>query len=171
MWKLPTAIIVLVATFAGAFAQERPPEAAEKNPGNPVFEGWYADPEGVIFGERYWIYPTYSAPYDEQTFFDAFSSRDLVNWTKHPRILTKDEIKWARRAMWAPSVIEKGGKYYLFFGANDIQNDKQLGGIGVAVADSPKGPFKDHLGKPLVDKFHNGAQPIDQFVFKDKDGT
>jgi beta-xylosidase len=58
----------------------------------------------------------------------------------------------------------------LFFGANDIQNDKEEGGIGVAVSDKPGGPFKDLLGKPLIDKFHNGAQPIDQFVFQDKDG-
>jgi len=101
---------------------------------------------------------------------DAFSSPDLVNWTKHSGILDTASVKWARRAMWAPSVIEKGGKYYLFFGANDIQSDSETGGIGVAVADRPEGPFKDHLGKPLIGKFHNGAQPIDQFVFKDKDG-
>ena len=164
MWKLPTGVVVVVAMVACALA-------AEKKAGNPVIEGWYADPEGVIFGDRYWIYPTYSAPYDEQTFFDAFSSADLVNWTKHARILSKDEVKWARRAMWAPAAVEKGGKYYLFFGANDIQNDRQLGGIGVAVADRPEGPFKDHLGKPLIDRFHNEAQPIDQFVFRDKDGT
>ncbi len=138
--------------------------------GNPVFPGWYADPEVAVFGKEYWIYPTYSAPYDQQTFFDAFSSPDLVNWTKHSRILTTNEIKWARRAMWAPSVVEKDGRYFFFFGANDIQNDRQLGGIGVAVADKPSGPFKDYLGKPLIDKFHNGAQPIDQFVFKDRDG-
>ena len=74
--------------------------------------------------------------------------------------------------MWAPSIVEKDGWYYLFFGANDIQNDQQVGGIGVArVAARPTGPFKDYLGKPLIDKFHNGAQPIDQFVFKDCDGT
>jgi beta-xylosidase len=47
---------------------------------------------------------------------------------------------------------------------------KAYGGIGVAVADKPEGPFKDYLGKPLIDKFYNGAQPIDQFVFKDTDG-
>ena len=69
--------------------------------------------------------------------------------------------------MWAPSIVEKDGWYYLFFGANDIQNDQQVGGIGVARARPPGGPFEDHLGKPLIDKFHNGAQPIDQFVFKD----
>ena len=72
--------------------------------------------------------------------------------------------------MWAPAIVEKQGKYYLFFGANDIQSDSAKGGIGVAVADAPGGPFKDYLGKPLVDKFYHGAQPIDQFVFHDKDG-
>lgn len=149
--------------------------AASVRAANPVIPGWYADPEGVIFRdrdgrERYWIYPTYSAPYDEQTFFDAFSSTDLVTWTKHPRILSKDEVGWARRAMWAPAIVEKGGRYYLFFGANDIQSDAEQGGIGVAVADRPEGPFKDWLGRPLVDRFHHGAQPIDQFVFQDRDG-
>ena len=144
---------------------------AQKNKaGNPVFPGWYADPEGIIFSDQYWIYPTYSAPYDKQVFLDAFSSPDLVTWTKHSRVLDTASIKWAKRAMWAPSVIEKKGKYYLFFGANDIQSDKEIGGIGVAVADTPEGPFKDHLGKPLIDKFHNGAQPIDQFIFKDANG-
>jgi beta-xylosidase len=160
--------------LAAAFAFVAAPLEAEeekKMSGNPVFEGWYADPEGVIFGDTYWIYPTYSAPYDKQVFFDCFSSKDLVTWQKHSRILSTDDVKWARRAMWAPSVIEKDGKYYFFFGANDIQNDEAIGGIGVAVADKPSGPFKDYLGKPLIGKFHNGAQPIDQFAFKDADGT
>lgn len=142
---------------------------AQSKTGNPVFPGWYADPEGIIFNNRYWIYPTYSAPYEKQVFFDAFSSPDLVTWTKHPAILDSARVKWAKRAMWAPAVIEKGGKYFLFFGTNDIQSDQEYGGIGVAVADHPDGPFTDYLKKPLVDKFYNGAQPIDQFVFKDKD--
>lgn len=138
--------------------------------GNPVFPGWYADPEAIIFNKTYWIYPTYSAPYNKQVFLDAFSSPDLVKWTKHERILDTASVKWARRAMWAPAIIEKNNRYFLFFGANDIQSDNEKGGIGVAVADRPSGPFKDHLGKPLIDKFHNGAQPIDQFAFKDADG-
>jgi beta-xylosidase len=79
--------------------------------------------------------------------------------------------------MWAPSVVENGGKYYFFFGANDIQlrgewsQDRVKGGIGVAVADKPEGPFKDLLGKPLIDHVYNGAQPIDQQVWRDADGT
>jgi len=117
--------------------------------------------------DEYWIFPTYSAPYDKQVHFDAFSSPDLVNWTKHERIIDTTVIKWAHSAVWAPSIIKKEDQYFLFFGANDIQSNEEYGGIGVAVSDSPKGPYKDHLGKPLVDKFHNGAQPIDQFVFQD----
>ena len=73
--------------------------------GNPVFPGWYADPEGIILKKNYWIYPTYSAKYDQQVFFDAFSSPDLVHWTKHNHILDTASIKWAKRAIWAPSVI------------------------------------------------------------------
>ncbi len=145
--------------------------AQEQKPGNPIFEGWYADPEGIIFGNQYWVFPTYSAPYDQQLHFDAFSSPDLKKWTKHEKILDTGDIKWAKRAMWAPSIIEKDRKFYLFFAANDIQNDQQAGGIGVAVASKPQGPYKDYLGKPLIDKFYHGAQPIDGFVFRDDDGS
>jgi beta-xylosidase len=74
--------------------------------------------------------------------------------------------------MWAPSIIKKDDWYYLFFGANDIQNDSTVGGIGVARARTPAGPFEDFLHRPLIDRFHNGAQPIDQMVFRDpKDGA
>jgi beta-xylosidase len=143
------------------------PVNAQPTSSNPVFPGWYADPEGIIFNNTYWIYPTYSAPYDKQVFMDAFSSRDLVRWTKHSRVLDTANVKWVKRALWAPSIIQKENRFFLFFGGNDIQSDNEYGGIGVAVADKPEGPFKDHLGKPLIDKFHNGAQPIDQFVFHD----
>jgi beta-xylosidase len=137
--------------------------------GNPILKGWYADPEVTVFGNRYWIFPTYSAPYDQQLHFDAFSSPDLIQWTKHEQILNNKQVAWARRAMWAPAAVERNGKYFLFFGANDV-HEGEIGGIGVAVADKPEGPYKDLLGKPLVNPIVNGAQPIDQFVFKDTDG-
>ncbi|WP_373986745.1 glycoside hydrolase family 43 protein [Duganella sp. BuS-21] len=165
--------------------------------GNPIVPGWYADPEIRIFDGRYWIYPTYSAddgavaqsgkftsaqermrarqdliwaPFLKQSFMDAFSSTDLVQWTKHPRVLDVENVSWAAYAVWAPSAVQHDGKYYLFFGANDIKTNDQLGGIGVAVSARPEGPFKDALGKPLIGAIHNGAQPIDQMVFKDDDG-
>ena len=168
------AALLILTQCSGCATSPRAAESPQRS-GNPIWGGWYADPEAVVFdaaphGHRYWIYPTTSAPYDDQLRFDAFSSPDLATWTRHESVLTSEAIGWARRAMWAPSVIEKDGRYYFFFGANDIQSDTEHGGIGVAVADSPAGPFKDHLGKPLVDRFHNGAQPIDQFVFRDHDG-
>ena len=142
----------------------------EQRAGNPIFAGDYADPEGVIFGDTYWIYPTFSAAFDDQLHFDCFSSKDLITWTKHERIIDNSRISWLRRALWAPAAVEKDGKYYLFFGANDV-HEGEIGGIGVAVADNPAGPFEDLLGKPLIGEIVNGAQPIDQYVFKDKDGT
>ena len=168
--KLTFFLFCTIGLFATALGQADKKVTSKNTSGNPLFEGWYADPEGTIFGKQYWIYPTYSAPYNQQVFMDAFSSKDLVTWTKHARIVDTNSIKWAKYAMWAPAVIKKGKQYFLFFAANDIQNEKQQGGIGVAVADKPEGPFKDYLGKPLLDKIVNGAQPIDQFVFKDKDG-
>lgn len=135
---------------------------------NPVIPGWYADPEGIVYNNEYWIFPTYSARYEDQIFFDAFSSKDLATWKKHERIIDTAAVKWANKAMWAPSVIQKDDKYYLFFGANDVHKG-EIGGIGVSVAGRPEGPYQDLLGKPLINDIVNGAQPIDQFVFKDKD--
>jgi beta-xylosidase len=143
---------------------------------NPIIGGWYADPEGVILDKQFWVFPTFSAKYRQQVFLDAFSSKDLVTWKKHEHIIDTTIIKWAYMAMWAPSIVKKDKKYYLFFSANDIQSkarngkeDDHNGGIGIAVANKPEGPYKDHLGKPLINQFYNNAQPIDQFVFQDKD--
>lgn len=161
-------IAVCAAALMSACGQPKQQSAEVAKSGNPVFEGWYADPEGIIYDDTYWIYPTWSDLYENQTFFDCFSSKDLVNWTKHSSVLDTSEVKWAKRAMWAPSVISKDGKYYFFFGANDV-HEGEVGGIGVAVGDRPEGPYKDLLGKPLINEIVNGAQPIDQFVFKDGD--
>lgn len=165
---------------------------------NLAQQGYYADPEIRIFAGQYWIYPTSSDPkpdsstnrtfnplqqslrakpvlkpvYLLHTSLDAFSSPDLVHWTKHPDVLDIKNVPWAAYAIWAPTAIYRNGKYYLFFAANDIQkNEKGPGGIGVAVSDSPSGPFVDALGKPLIGEFHNGAQPIDPMAYQDDDGS
>jgi len=190
----PSAFLLLVIIVSSCRTGERQNEKSEYS-GNPIFPGWYADPEGIIFDDEYWIYPTYSDHYEFpdtssglseqqlavrknainkqyliQTFFDAFSSRDLIDWKKHSHVLDIKDIEWASYSMWAPSIIQANNKYFLFFSANDIQSNEEPGGIGVAVSDDPSGPFVDALGKPLINEFHNNAQPIDQFVFKDEDG-
>ena len=189
--KIFIAIVILTSSCTPG---EKPHEEAEYS-GNPIFPGWYADPEGIIFDDEYWIYPTYSDHYETpdtltglsetqldlrsnainpqyliQTFFDAFSSKDLIQWQKHSHVLDIRNVEWAAYSLWAPSIIRANNKYYLFFSANDIQSNEEPGGIGVAVSDDPAGPFVDALGKPLINEFHNDAQPIDQFVFKDDDG-
>jgi beta-xylosidase len=161
---------------------------------NPIVPGWYADPEIRRFGDTYWIFPTTSeAPREApapmlsaeqaslrakpgirpafltQTYLDAFSSKDLRHWIKHSSILSTTGVAWAAYAIWAPSAIKANGRYYLFFGANDV-HEGELGGIGVAVSDRPSGPYRDLLGKPLIGGIHNGAQPIDQMAFRDDDG-
>ncbi|HWA82277.1 MAG TPA: glycoside hydrolase family 43 protein [Fimbriimonadaceae bacterium] len=133
--------------------------------GNPVFPGWYADPELHLFRNRYYIYPTWSDEYEKQTFFEAWSSADLVGWRNEGRILDFKDVPWStNRAAWAPSIAESGGRYYFYFSAGDGA------GIGVAVSDHPAGPFVDALGKPLISEYHHGAQPIDAHAFIDDDG-
>lgn len=147
--------------------------------GNPINSGWYADPEGVVFDNQFWIYPTFSARFENQVFMDAFSSKDLITWQKHTHIIDTSAIKWAHKAIWAPCIIKKDSSYFLFFSANDIQapfrnnyvpEDNLIGGIGIGISDKPEGPFSDYLGKPLIQEFYNQAQPIDQFVFQDANG-
>ncbi|RZL11128.1 MAG: arabinan endo-1,5-alpha-L-arabinosidase, partial [Hymenobacter sp.] len=75
----------------------KPAARAAQLSGNPIFPGWYADPDAAIFGSQYWVYPTYSAKYEDQVFLDAFSSPDLVHWTQHPHVLDTAAVKWAHR--------------------------------------------------------------------------
>ncbi|CAH0993953.1 Arabinoxylan arabinofuranohydrolase [Emticicia aquatica] len=172
-------LIVLISLL---FSKSLTAQTTKTTSGNPIVEGWYADPEGVILNKEFWVFPTFSAKYKDQVFLDAFSSKDMVNWTKYPRIIDTSAVKWANKAMWAPSIVKKDNKYFLFFSANDIQSserkgfgannpdkDDKIGGIGIGVASRPEGPYKDYLGKPLINQFYNKAQPIDQYVFQDKD--
>lgn len=195
MIKLISVLSVILFLVIASCNHKRDTDEVKDKAGNPVFPGWYADPEGILFGDEYWIYPTFSDDYGsadrstdfseeqleaqkntinpqylKQTFFNAFSSKDLVEWEKHPHVLDIKDVSWAAYSLWAPSIINENNKYYLFFSSNDIQSNEEHGGIGVAVADDPQGPFIDALEKPLINSFHNGAQPIDQFVFKDDDG-
>lgn len=151
--------------------------------GNPIIDTWYADPEISIFNDAYWLFPTFSGITKKQDFIDIFSSKDLVKWEKHEKVINGENIKWVKNEVWSPSAIEKDSTYYIFFSANDIQTPEskwwnpkvhdstEIGGIGVASAKHPAGPYTDLLGKPLIGKVINGAQPIDQSIFKDKDGT
>ncbi|WP_229521437.1 glycoside hydrolase family 43 protein [Paenibacillus monticola] len=139
---------------------------------NPVIPGWYADPEARTYKDTHWIYATRSyTEYTKQLNLDAFSSVDLIHWEKHEDLIVMEDFPWIWRAVWAPTQIEHKGKHYLIFASNDIQSNEETGGLEIAVADSPEGPYRGYLGKPLIDRFIHKAQPIDAHLFKDDDGT
>ncbi|TDC81340.1 beta-xylosidase [Micromonospora sp. KC606] len=155
--------VTLTVTSAAGDKREWTVKAVQMR--SPVLPGLNADPNIVRFGETYYIYATTDGfPGWSGSTFKVWSSRNLVDWTEHDTILDLGpDISWADTNAWAPAAIEKNGKYYFYFSAQ--QN------IGVAVADSPLGPFVDPLGKPLVSKAdYNGAQQIDPAVFTDDDG-
>jgi len=133
---------------------------------NPVVEGWMADPEARWYEGKCWVYVTHG-----RLNLTAFSSYDLVNWEKHENIIDMEGFPWVYTCVWAPTVIDHNGKYYLIFASNDIQSDEAYGGLELGVSDSPKGPFKRVLDGPLIKKFINGAQPIDAHLFKDDDSV
>ena len=102
----------LLIVFATTLHAQKNKEAGRA--GNPVFPGWYADPEGIIFDKQYWIYPTFSAPYEKQVFLGCFFFPRSYTWTKHESIMDTSSVKWAKRAMWAPAIIEKEGNTFCF---------------------------------------------------------
>ncbi|PIM71428.1 hydrolase [Streptomyces sp. JV178] len=131
---------------------------------SPVLPGLNADPNIVRFGDTFYIYPTTDGFEGwSGTQFKAYSSKDLVHWKDHGVILDLGpDVSWADSRAWAPTMEEKNGKYYFYFCAD--------ANIGVAVSDSPTGPFKDALGKPLLKAGDRPGQMIDPAVFTDDDG-
>ncbi|MFC4501659.1 MULTISPECIES: family 43 glycosylhydrolase [Streptomyces] len=131
---------------------------------SPVLPGLNADPNIVRFGDTFYMYPTTDGFEGwSGTQFKAYSSTDLVHWTDHGVILDLGpDVSWADSRAWDPTIAEKDGKYYFYFCAD--------ANIGVAVADSPTGPFKDALGQPLLKAGQLSGQMIDPAVFTDDDG-
>ncbi len=138
---------------------------------NPLSDRWYADPEARFYEGKYYIYVTHSLPYVQQQNHSCFVSEDLKHWEIIENIIDTTGFPWIKGAVWAPTIIEKGGKYYYAFATNDVPHMDEIGGVEIAVSDSPAGPFKGYLGHPLINENVNGAQPIDAHFFKDDDGT
>lgn len=138
--------------------------------------GVFGDPGIIALDGKYYIYPTTDGINGWQsTLFHTFSSPDLIHWTDEGVILDFADIPWTGGVMaWAPSAVERNGKYYFYYsggryGFNETGKD---GGrnIGVAVSDSPNGPFTD-IGHPLVPAGTKRGQMIDPQAFIDDDGT
>lgn len=139
---------------------------------NPIINDRYsADPSAHVFGEELWVYPSHDkddAPTFNMEDYHAYSTRDMKNWRDHGVIFSPmRDTRWAKSAAWAPDCVEKGGRYYLYY-----PTDKRH--IGVAVSETPYGPFRDELGHPLISIDSPGVicdrDFIDPCCFIDDDG-
>ncbi len=140
---------------------------------NPVVPDWYADPESRVYGDTVYMYVTKSLPFEEQLNLDVVMTKDLENYTVCRDILDMSTYRGITHAVWAPTVIDHRGRYYLVFAANNIMTEDEIGGLYIGVSHSPTGPFTNVFadGRPLINRIYCGAQPIDAHLFKDDDGT
>ncbi|RXK85536.1 glycoside hydrolase family 43 protein [Filimonas effusa] len=148
------------------------------NSQNPIIQTKFtADPAPMVYKDTVFLYTSHDeddAPPGQGRFLMrdwlCYTSTDMVNWTDHGPVASLRNFKWADKAItgwggfdngaWAPQTIERDGKFYLYCPV-------QGRGIGVLVADNPRGPFVDPLGHPLIgDKYDS----IDPTVFIDDDG-
>lgn len=126
-----------------------------------------ADPAPMVYQGKVYIYTTHdedSANNFEMHDWLLYTSDDMVNWTDHGVVASLKNFSWRSRdnGAWANQVVERNGKFYMYCPLHGH-------GIGVLVSDSPYGPFKDPIGKPLVWQRENWDD-IDPTVFIDDDG-
>lgn len=126
------------------------------------------DPAPMVYNGTVYTYTGDDIPgfdFYYMTKWRVFSSNDMVNWTNHGVPISLESFSWARDRAWAAQCIERNGKFYWYICAQSDKNDMA---IGVAVADSPTGPFKDAIGKPLI--INGSWSNIDPTVAIDDDG-
>jgi arabinoxylan arabinofuranohydrolase len=129
---------------------------------NPIITTAYsADPSAHVFNGRMYVYASHDRN-DARQFdmidYHVYSSDDLQNWKDHGIAFRLSDSKWARSHLWAPDCAFWKGKYYLFYPAQDAAGNFH---IGVAISDSPAGPFVDK-GSPIL-----GADGDDPSIFID----
>ncbi len=142
--------------------------AVTANAQDPIIQTKYtADPAPMVHNDTIFLYTTHDE--DDANGFKMldwllYTSTDMVNWTDHGVVASLKSFAWNKRdnGAWAEQVIERNGKFYMYCPIHG-------NGIGVLVSDSPYGPFKDPIEKPLIwQKEH--WNDIDPTAFIDNDG-
>ena len=143
---------------------------------NPVIRDQFsADPTARVFNNKVYLYPSHDImpPQGQrQDWFcmedyHVFSSENLTDWTDHGVIVTQNKVPWVRKdsySMWAPDCVERNGKYYFYFPSAPAEGRGGFA-VGVAIADSPEGPF---IPEPEPIKGINGIDPC---VLQASDGN
>ena len=141
---------------------------AKGNAQNPIIQTTYtADPAPLVYNDKVYLYTSHDE--DNSTWFvmndwKLYTTEDMVNWTDQGVVLSYDDFEWTKSDAWAPQCIERDGKFYMYVPVNP---KTERNAIGVAVSDSPYGPFIEPRGKRLV---RSGTGDIDPFVLIDDDG-
>jgi arabinoxylan arabinofuranohydrolase len=155
-----------LATFAAITSLSSAARAAD-----PIIQTRFtADPAPLVYNGVVYLYTSHDED-DADGFkmvdWRLYSSTDMVNWTDHGAVASLKTFPWAVQTndAWAPQVIARNGKFYLYAPVSVRGDPKNV--IAVAVADRPEGPFRDALGKPLIAP---GAGFFDPTVWTDKDG-
>lgn len=179
MGWLRVCALALVSTFAtsasNGICQER--HAPGSNP--IIRDKFLADPAPLVVGDTLYLYVDHDEAKDGEMFnmreWLVYSTTDMKTWKAYPPILNIANLKWAKKDAWAPQAIRKNGRFYLYVPAE--HDDTHPGkAIGVAVSDSPTGPFKDARGSALITnemtpKGEHSWEDIDPTVLTDRDGT
>lgn len=179
--------VPVLALFLAACGQE----ASQKTfvfEGNPLVRDCYtADPAPMVSSDgRLYVYCGHDECFEDKPGYEGkygfnitewlcYSTEDMVTWTDHGVIMKPTDFEWSIGEAWASQVMEYEGKYYFFVSTQC--GDPNCKAIGVAVSDTPDGPFKDAIGKPLItdEMTDNGPRgwwnDFDPTVMVDDDGT
>ncbi|MCV9929583.1 glycoside hydrolase family 43 protein [Flavobacterium sp. LS1R49] len=146
---------------------------------NPIIKDQYTgDPAALVYKDKVYLYAGHDEAPNDFNFYKmnewvVYSSSDMKKWESHPVPLKVTDFAWAKGDAWASQVIERNGKFYWYV---TVEHGLVPGkSIGIAVSDSPTGPFKDALGKALITndmtKFTDISwDDIDPTVYIDTDG-
>jgi len=147
---------------------------------NPIIKDRFtADPAPLVVGDTLYLYTGHDQATGQEMFtmreWLVFSTKDMKTWTPHAPIMNVKDFKWAQKDAWASQVIPKNGKFW-FYAAVEHDNSHPGKAIGVAVSDSPTGPFVDAKGSALITnemtpEGKHSWEDIDPTVLTDGNGT
>ena len=141
--------LVLLVSCTTAVAQT---DSAKLN--NPIItDNYTGDPAALVYKDKVYLYAGHDVAPNDFNFYKmeewlVYSSSDMKHWQSHPVPLKVTDFKWASNDAWASQVIERNGKFYWYVTVSHATIPGKS--IGIAVSDSPTGPFKDALGKALI---------------------
>ncbi len=135
-----------------------------------------ADPSVILVGDTFYLYATNAEDTGSCNDICAWSSKNLTDWTEEGQVFIPARDAWAVNTLWAPEVIEREGRYYMYYSGYNLETAQM--GIGLAVADSPAGPFHEIEGtfggrtySRTEMPFDFGFPVIDPSPFIDEDGS